>query len=346
MNGFILPKPIQELQLTQDEERLIALRIPFMQVRALPRGKQHSLHGSVINVPSQIHETITQLPRHINSEGTVSVRLKRQIFAKNVYSTQNIRPLKVLEALNWLFQYSPLYNANEVNINCEWLNETISLLAQDGLVCDTNIGNNHNDSVVSQSEIDEVSHEVNDTLIHSINTEATGNQGIIASQCDDGHTSVSHACNNAGNENTESVHSDDSSSDDGFLEVGDTHNVPAMETLAEKELSDNHLDIAPGENSCPLYILADRNAEYLAFPTLYNGRNPYEGCNIGFADRCKFELRNVDRRIAKNITNLFFKYKQFQLKYKQRADSFLLKSGLTQNYAVRDVKHKEDRIKI
>ena len=49
-NGTKLPEKPQELMLHQLEERLLALRIPFMQIRQLPRGGQHSIRGNVINV--------------------------------------------------------------------------------------------------------------------------------------------------------------------------------------------------------------------------------------------------------------------------------------------------------
>ena len=42
-NGMKWPNKPPELNLHQLEERLIALRIPFMQIRELPRGGQYSL---------------------------------------------------------------------------------------------------------------------------------------------------------------------------------------------------------------------------------------------------------------------------------------------------------------
>ena len=53
-NGMKWPIKPPELNLHQLEERLIALRIPFMQIRELPRGGQYSLKGNVINVPVDI----------------------------------------------------------------------------------------------------------------------------------------------------------------------------------------------------------------------------------------------------------------------------------------------------
>ena len=50
-NGMIWPEKPPLLNLHQLEERLIALRIPFMQINELPRVGQYSLKGNVINVP-------------------------------------------------------------------------------------------------------------------------------------------------------------------------------------------------------------------------------------------------------------------------------------------------------
>ena len=62
-NGMKWPDKPPELNLHQLEERLIALRIPFMQIRELPRGGQYSLKGNVINVPVDIQPTIYSLPK-------------------------------------------------------------------------------------------------------------------------------------------------------------------------------------------------------------------------------------------------------------------------------------------
>ena len=62
-NGMKLIEKPAELNLNNLEERLISLRIPFMQIRALNSGGQFSLKGSVVNVPSDIEPTIHALPR-------------------------------------------------------------------------------------------------------------------------------------------------------------------------------------------------------------------------------------------------------------------------------------------
>ena len=101
-------KPL-ELNLHQLEERLIALRIPFMQIRELPRGGQYSLKGNVINVPVDIQPTINCLPRPMDETFTVANQLKKKLSYKKVDFKENVRPLRVLTALHWLMNNSELY---------------------------------------------------------------------------------------------------------------------------------------------------------------------------------------------------------------------------------------------
>ena len=46
-NGMSFPDKPSVLDLTLLEERLISPQIPFMQIHALPRGGQLSIHGNV-----------------------------------------------------------------------------------------------------------------------------------------------------------------------------------------------------------------------------------------------------------------------------------------------------------
>ena len=45
------------------ELRLISLRVPFMKMVALPSGKQRSIHGPAVNVPSRVDTICDVLPR-------------------------------------------------------------------------------------------------------------------------------------------------------------------------------------------------------------------------------------------------------------------------------------------
>ena len=54
-NGLQLREVPPELSgLNALELRLICLRVPFMKMVALPSGKQRSIHGPAVNVPSKV----------------------------------------------------------------------------------------------------------------------------------------------------------------------------------------------------------------------------------------------------------------------------------------------------
>ena len=64
VNGLQLYQVPPELSgLNALELRLICLRVPFMKMVALPSGKQRSIHGPAVNVPSKIDNICNVLPR-------------------------------------------------------------------------------------------------------------------------------------------------------------------------------------------------------------------------------------------------------------------------------------------
>ena len=122
-NGMKWPDKPPELNLHQLEEKLIALRIPFMQIRELPRGGQYSLKGNVINVPVDIQPTINCLPRPMDENFTVAIQLKKKLSYKKVDFKENVRPLSVLTALHWLMNNSELYKKSGIIVDDYWFQE-------------------------------------------------------------------------------------------------------------------------------------------------------------------------------------------------------------------------------
>lgn len=111
------PLPPELEGLTDLENHLIALRIPFMQVRALPRGKQLRLSGAVTNVPTDTQRIQTVLPRQWGDEDTVALKLKRRLRFKQHFKHENIRPSRILKALRYLCMHSPLWQSLGVSDN-------------------------------------------------------------------------------------------------------------------------------------------------------------------------------------------------------------------------------------
>ena len=249
INGMNFPEKPSELNLNNLEERLVSLRIPFMQIRSLARGGQFSLKGSVVNVPADVEPTIRALPRLPDETETIPVKLKRMKEQKHAVVTENVRPHAVMNALQTLLNTSALYKQADISIDDNW-----------------NLKSTENNDIGNDSSNDE------------------------------------------GSNNDES---------DTFSEVDDLDNTPLM-TLLDKQSSDKNeiLSVAPGEGQRPLSIFKDRNAEYLAFPTLFCGQKRSENTErhvpVYYSDICKWELRSVDRRVALHIPNIFYKMKKLQ----------------------------------
>lgn len=152
-NGMKFPVIPNELNITSKEASLISLRLCFQNLHILPKGCQLALYGNVICVPSIIETSVCSLPRYINAEGTVSVRLKRRLAYKSVYRHMNVRPEAVMIALRWLIQNSSLYKDRNINIDYDWLDKTIREIGSRGdcFQCERNEDNN----VVVEKENDE-----------------------------------------------------------------------------------------------------------------------------------------------------------------------------------------------
>jgi hypothetical protein len=94
-NNVKFPALPPELDITQMEERLVAARIPFMQIRQLPRGGQRSISGNIVNVPTKVSRIVkTLLPRTENETECIAVKLKRKLSYTHHYSYEYIRPQK------------------------------------------------------------------------------------------------------------------------------------------------------------------------------------------------------------------------------------------------------------
>ena len=119
-NIMNFPEIPPQLHLHPLEERLIALRIPFMHLCNLPHGGQRSLSGPVVNIQTDIIPTVNALPRMINETATIPVKLKRKLSYSRSEFTENIRPNKVMAALHWLMNNSELYQNSGIKINGNW----------------------------------------------------------------------------------------------------------------------------------------------------------------------------------------------------------------------------------
>ena len=86
-NGLELPEIPVELQgLTRLECRCISLRIPFMQIRALPKGGRGKIRGPCVNVPATLQPITEVLPRIPENIDLVFLKFKWIITYKSNYA--------------------------------------------------------------------------------------------------------------------------------------------------------------------------------------------------------------------------------------------------------------------
>ena len=112
-------------KITELEERLISLRLPFLQIRELRlryQKPQLGLSGGVINVPADISRIQHALPRTLNESDTIAVAIKKNLKFRNAYAIGRIRGHIVIKALKQLFKRT-LYKLENVMILEKWKEE-------------------------------------------------------------------------------------------------------------------------------------------------------------------------------------------------------------------------------
>ena len=285
LNGNRWPDKPKELELFPLEERLISLRIPFMQMRELPRGRQLSVKGNVINVPVEIQPVVNALPRPFDENVTIPVKLKKKMSFKSCAFTENVRPLSVLVALHWLMNNSKLYKNANVDIDEEWIKKVTNS-------CNEVVQEFFN----SNTKVNEASISPEDTAL----TE-TCQVSKTSYSCETLQAAEEEGCSDAEECAESNVGNIDTLIDDANLENRNTT-----------------LTFAPGEGQQPLSIYQDENSEFLCFPTIFCGQSRKENeqrlVRVHYSDIAKWELRSQDRRAANSVPNIFFKQKKIQMK--------------------------------
>ena len=279
-NGMKWPIKPPELNLHQLEKRLIALRIPFMQIRELPRGGQYSLKGNVINVPVDIQPTINCLPRPMDENFTVAIQLKKKLSYKTVDFKENVRPLRVLTALHWLMNNSKLYKNSGIVIDDDWFQE--------------------------------VTESAEETVREFL--------GVPREQTNDKHSMENKKQEEITSKKDSDAPTDYDSDHYSEIDANDhVGNIDTLVDDADIDNTyDKVFTFAPGEGQHPLSLYNDKDAEYLCFPSIFCGQTPPSKeeriVPVHYSDIVKWELRSVDRRAAQSVPNIFFKHKKLQMK--------------------------------
>ena len=105
------PVPIELQNLTQTEEMLIARALPIMRVYIKPGG-QRGYSGHCINLPQNVKELATSLPRYPKELAVIIVKVKGR---DNTFKDVSVRREKVHNALLWLIYNNPHYSELKIN---------------------------------------------------------------------------------------------------------------------------------------------------------------------------------------------------------------------------------------
>ena len=98
-------------------------RIPFMEMVALSRGQQRSIHGPAVNIPSNLTAICHLLPRLLIETQLLPMKLKRKRIHKGHYMYQYVSSKKLMNALRWL-KFIIQFTQNTV-FNEEWSKQSL-----------------------------------------------------------------------------------------------------------------------------------------------------------------------------------------------------------------------------
>ena len=118
--------PPQLQGLTQTEEMLIARALPIMRVYIKPGG-QRGYSGHCINLPQDIKELASSLPRYPKDKALIVVKVKGR---NNTFKDVKVRKEKVQNALQWLIENNPHYAGVDMNL------ESLNSLPENGVPAD------------------------------------------------------------------------------------------------------------------------------------------------------------------------------------------------------------------
>ena len=282
VNGMIFPQKPAFFDLNELECRLLAPRIAFQKLMQAPRGRQVKIHGNIVNVPADVTNTVSMLPRLPSEAGTIKVNLKRKLQYKSSALSLNVRPHKVVEAADWLMSNSSLYKDEGISFNPEWANqynEQIALHENVDNVCNDNSNNVQSDACDQQS--------ISDQNINNVELQTLDDK-------------------------------DEWSEDESEIPAGVTDTMLTSTDFLEDNERQHILNVAPAEGNRPLSIFRDKHSEELAYPGIFLGQprpeSKQETIKVHYSTICKSELRRSDRRAAMCIENIFYKTKKLQMK--------------------------------
>ena len=191
LNGCGFPPRPAELDLFPCEERFVSPIAPYMAIRELPVGGQYALAGAVCHIPIEIGTLLTKLPRTLNDLETIAVKFKRKMCYKTSVYRENIRPHKIMQAVDYLMKNSELFRLHKVQIDQTWLDNMLNNDRDPELV-NGDDASEHDTECNIQNNSDSV--QLNDDIICPDDDIQTPSAPATHTFLDDRHIDPSNKC--------------------------------------------------------------------------------------------------------------------------------------------------------
>ena len=260
------------------EEFLAAPLSAFMRIRSLPvcgitACGQKLMIGNVVHVPNDIGTTLKTLPCMLSDMDTIPVNIKRKKSYKSNVFSEFIRPNKVIDAVRYLVANSEIYKDCNIDV-ATWLHDIENTTHENRYFVE---GNN---PTVKESGVNTEENNLNNH---------TDFEEITSSEVSQGNM------------------------DTMLIEHVNTIREDSSSSLQDSTGNEVYV-LAPGEGQT--LVFEDSHTEYKAFPTIFGGQTRPSNSErirpVHISDLFKAELRNVDPRVALNISNIFYKAKKLQ----------------------------------
>jgi hypothetical protein len=273
-----------------------------MKVYALPRGGQRGVHGGMVNVPTNLTRIQQLLSRQLHLRESITINLRQRVCFKGTFKTSICRPARVVQQLQYLCS-TELYKTLEVTLDKPWLPFVETQLTEELLQA----------SLDSEASVQEGTRAVQGNLLDAAAVGDMVGKKVCSLEEED---ALRRIWDEVG----------ESASDGAANQRNVSPTMLDQLNLAEEFLN-QALIVAPGEGMTPISSFLDKHCEEASFSNMYCGTLRQFGKGISFCDRARWELSNVDRRVANCIDNIFFKMICIRVNFIMSMSSVRLRKG-------------------
>ncbi|XP_065214928.1 uncharacterized protein LOC135841724 [Planococcus citri] len=247
---------------------------------------QYKVMGSVVNVPVDVPDNVSVLPRSFEETRVIPIVLKKRKSHKSNVMFETVSPVHIFDALKCL-QNCEVYKLCNVEVNLDKdLNINSNLVQIANSEQENGIDNNLMDVAVSEENASNI-----------LQTDINVNNNSLQAE---------NPSNVLQDDETVNAHPNENCSDDDDDDDNDNGGGPIHITEQETLLQDNQaLIFAPGEDKTPISLILDPNAEEMTFIKIYGGNIRQPVKHLKYHEIVKSEIMRSDRRCA-NVMKLLY----------------------------------------